>query len=368
MAKVTKLDNGKYQVQVYDQYGKRLRPTFDKKGDADAFMTMVEKIKHDNKLVKVGLRKQRITFTQALGEFKQTKQQLRPKSIQKYNNVIRQFGLFVESLNITYLDEFNVDHATQFYNALISQKPDPTGNTDKIITPKPKTVNFYIATVKAFFVEEFIKQRIPRSPMLHIKNQRVEKKSPDFYTIDELDKFFKQEMPVAYRNAFIGLLNTGCRIEELAHLTWDNVDMKNKLIHIRARGEFKPKTEKSERTIPMNDILYDLIVQISSNKLSDIYPFCSIEGKILRERRLLDACKKYAGKAGITTKAKLHKFRSTFASHLVQSGVPLERVQELLGHSTITETQKHYAKLKTDMMHDDVNKITNLIKPPDPTK
>ena len=362
MAKITKMENGKYQVQVYDTYGNRHRLTFDKKGDADAYITKIETVKHDNRLVKVNLRKQRITFDLALEDFKLSKSQLRPKSIQKYNGVIYQFGKFVEANGIIYLDEFTVDHATALYNELVKEKPDPTGNSNRMVKPKPKTVNFYLMTIKAFFREEVIKQRILRSPMLHIKNLRVEKKRPDYYTEGELKIFFQQEMPEAYRNAFIGLLHTGCRIAELANLTWAEVDIDKKIIHIKSTDDFKTKTSKSERAIPMNDILYNLLVKMSADKKSDKYPFCSKEGNQLRERTLLDECKKIAAKAGIVSRAFLHKFRSSFASHLVQNDISIEKVSELLGHTTIAETQMHYARQDTHRMHEAVNKLNELGK------
>ncbi len=74
---------------------------------------------------------------------------------------------------------------------------------------------------------------------------------------------------------------------------------------------------------------------------------------------MLEVCKKIAKEAGISSRAFLHKFRHTFATHLVRNRVPLERVQKLLGHSSITETLI-YAHLIPDDMHEDVSVLNKL--------
>jgi integrase/recombinase XerD len=176
-------------------------------------------------------------------------------------------------------------------------------------------------------------------------------------------KFFEQDMPAVNKNAFFGLLHTGCRISELSNLTWDDVDMENKVIHIHSKENFTTKTPSSERVIPMNEALYNLLEDISRNKYSRIYPFCSIEGKQLRERKLLDVCKVIAARAGISSRAYLHKFRKTFTSQLAERGVYAERLQKLLGHASIDETLQYYTKLESGKMHEDVSKINDLIKP-----
>ena len=79
----------------------------------------------------------------------------------------------------------------------------------------------------------------------------------------------------------------------------------------------------------------------------------------MRERLLIYFCKKYARLAGITSRAYLHKFRHTFASHLVQQGVPLESIKQILGHSSITQTEI-YAHNESDHLHRDVRLLDGL--------
>jgi site-specific recombinase XerD len=61
---------------------------------------------------------------------------------------------------------------------------------------------------------------------------------------------------------------------------------------------------------------------------------------------------------GLNDKLHWHSLRSSFASWLVIDGVSIYAVSKLLGHSSVAITQKHYAHLATENLHNDVNKIS----------
>ncbi len=213
--------------------------------------------------------------------------------------------------------------------------------------------------IRALFNHEVEIGHIDRSPFLHIKNIKVDKPRPEFYTETELDLFFNQNMPDAYRYAFLALLHTGLRINELINLTWDDVNIDNRLLYIRPKNEIKLKTDNAQRIIPVNDTLLDVLATIRGNRKSEIYPFCSITGKKLRERKLLTACKEIGSSAGIKSRIFLHKFRHTFATHLVKRRVPIEAIQRLLGHSNIQQSMV-YLHVRSEELHSDVALLNDL--------
>lgn len=352
--------NGRYLVDVRDINGKRLERTFRKKAEALAFELDINKIKYETMLIANGLKEQRHSIYQALEFYEMTKLDLRPKSQQKYKRVVSQLREFCNASEIQFLDEFTPEYATLFYNELRREKEVVRGKVKLMIAAKPKTANFYITAIRAFFQQEFIKGNIRRNPFLHIKNVKVPKKKPDYYTVEELKRFFAQEMPEAYRNAFIGLLYTGMRFAEMANLTWEDVDFSRRLIYIRLKEGFVTKTHNSERAIPMNIILETLLNRLVAERKSEKYVFTSTHGSQIRERRMLDICKDVAAKAEISSRAFLHKFRSTYATALVQRGVPIQNIKELLGHWSVIETEI-YAHNKSDHLHPDVAKLDNLL-------
>jgi integrase len=196
--------------------------------------------------------------------------------------------------------------------------------------------------------------------MLHIKNLRVERRRPDFYSREELKAFFSQPMDDTYRLAFMGLLFTGMRFAELANITWQDVDFERKLFFVRSSESFRTKTFNSERAIPINNVMYELLVIYYPNRLSDDFVFTSPKGFQLRERRLLDACKSIAKDAGITSNAYPHKFRHTYATMLIYNGVKIQNIKELLGHWSVSETER-YAHNKSDHLHNDVSQLDRLL-------
>ncbi len=356
---VKKLSNGKYRTDVYDINNRRIIRVFNRKKDAVEFEIKIKNEKYNQKLTSLGMRKAKVLFDDILDEYLATKSHLRPGSVQRYTSVVNQFRAFLKERGIKYLHEFTPNDASELYKRLISPRKDPTGNTDKILKAKPKTVNFYLQVFRAIFDQEVRKENLTRNPMSHIKNLKVEKKRPDYYTEEELKEFFKQKMHIKHRYIFLVLLNTGLRFQELANITWNDVDIEARTITIRPKDGFNTKTFESQRKIPMNSVVYDIVSKLAESKESE-YVFTSSKGEKITERRLLRVCKRIANDAGIKSRAYLHKFRHTFATHLVQKGVGIEKIQKLLGHSSIEETLI-YAHVRPDNLHDDVERLTVLI-------
>lgn len=353
-------ENKKYLVDTRNEYGTRKQRTFDSLSEAKAYESANFTKKYQQKLSNNKLIKPRYSIEVDLDEFLILKEGLRPKSIQKNGFVVNQLKIFSKSLNITYVDEFTPDHATLLFKHLIKEREIDRGNHTIKIKPKPKTVNGFLQITRAFFNEEVNKNHINRSPMIHIKNLRVEKRTPEYYTLEELKDFFSQEMPLAFRNAFMGFLLSGLRFQELATLTWDDIDFKKKLIHVRPKENFKTKTHNAERAIPMNDLLSELLLKCWEMNKDKNFVFCSPEGMQLRERRALEYCKAVAEKAGIKSRAFIHKFRHTFATLLIQNRVPIQSIKELLGHWSVTQTEI-YAHNKSDHMHPEVAVLNSVL-------
>jgi len=105
-----------------------------------------------------------------------------------------------------------------------------------------------------------------------------------------------------------------------------------------------------------------MLIENQINKNGNDLVFTSPNGKKLRQRSLLAKCKAIAENAKILSKATLHKFRHTFATILIQNGVPIQNIKELLGHASIAQTEI-YAHNKSDYLHQDVARLDNLLNP-----
>ena len=166
-------------------------------------------------------------------------------------------------------------------------------------------------------------------------------------------------MKLEYYNAFKGLLLTGTRFQEFANLRCNDVNLNDRFLYVRNKEGFTTKTEHSVRQIPMSDELHSIITEQLKNKKDNDYLFTGPSGQKLSERTLLAVCKRVASNAGIKSRAFLHKFRHSYASHLLHSDVPIEAIKELLGHANISETLI-YAHNKTTHRHHQVQILDDL--------
>jgi integrase len=126
-------------------------------------------------------------------------------------------------------------------------------------------------------------------------------------------------------------LDTGMRRGEILSLTWSDVDFESRLIHIKA---FNTKTE-CERTLAVTDRLFGELQALyaASEKRPDERVF-GIADNV--KKSFTSACRD-AKIQGL----RFHDTRHTFATRLVEQGVPAEMVSKLLGHTTIAMTSRY---------------------------
>lgn len=134
--------------------------------------------------------------------------------------------------------------------------------------------------------------------------------------------------PVWLKSLLVFALHTGMRRGEILNLLWKDVDFFRKLVIVvqSKNGE--------KRSIPMSQTLYNTLKSMS--KVMDI----SSRVFPMSVRSLREVFEKALNKAGIND-FHFHDLRHTFATRLVQNGVDLYKVKELLGHKTITMTMRY---------------------------
>lgn len=144
---------------------------------------------------------------------------------------------------------------------------------------------------------------------------------------------------------FIALaLHTGCRSGELLGLEWSRVDMPRRLIHLEG---IHTKAGK-RRSVPVNNEAYRALLSRANFRAThcpdSLWVFASEKGQ--RIQSVKKSFGTTCGKVGIED-FRIHDLRHTCAAWLVSAGVALPEVRDLLGHSTITMTEK-YAHLSPD--------------------
>ena len=136
-----------------------------------------------------------------------------------------------------------------------------------------------------------------------------------------------------YHAALVLLADTGMRVGELCHLTWDDVDPDSNVVMVRAKGDWRPKTG-DERAIPMTPRVCQLLQRLPRDGEWVVTAPASRHnaepGRQTSDRRLLVSLKRLL--AELDLPGHLHTFRHSFISKAIAAGVPEAVVRQWVGH------------------------------------
>lgn len=146
------------------------------------------------------------------------------------------------------------------------------------------------------------------------------------------DKFWLRDIAVIET-----LFATGARVYEISNIRIDSVDLSSGHIRIMGKGN-------KERYIQIGNtsVLELLRRYYETNELAikeSGYFFVNRRGNRFSEQSIRIMIKKYAALAGIERSVTPHMFRHSFATYLIEEGVDISCVQQILGHSSIKTTQ-----------------------------
>jgi site-specific recombinase XerD len=253
-------------------------------------------------------------------------------------------------------DEMSLRHLTGFLQVdrlgavtpslLEAYKADRLGKGTK-----PSTLNRELNTIKAMFNKAMAWGALAKNPAVSVRKLKETHKKIRYLSRDEVALLLKAASE-RMRPVIETFLHTGFRRDELIHLTWADVDFKNKVVSVQAKDGWHPKDYET-RHIPLTARLAEVLRGVP--KADEECVFRNGGGKALDAdvlshefRRLVRSC--------ALKNASIHTLRHTFASHLVMNSVDLYTVQKLLGHSSI-KTTEIYAHLAPDYLRAAMDKL-----------
>lgn len=226
---------------------------------------------------------------------------------------------------------------------------------------KAITVRGELACLSAMFHEAKRWGLIDKVPQF--KKPRASKIEWIYLTEDECARFIEActSEPLLI-NLVPFVLNTGLRTGEFLGLRWDDIDLKEEVMTIRRSyvdgHTSTPKSGKS-RIMPLNQTaLQSLIDQKPTSFMRGNLVFCNIDGSQMTKEHLRTPWARAIKRAQLRSFTR-HDLRHTFASHLVQRGVSLQVVKELLGHADIATTMI-YAHLAPQNLKDGVAALDKI--------
>ena len=221
--------------------------------------------------------------------------------------------------------------------------------------------------------------QMPKKENLNKKEKQMGVFSKEELTrIENVAAITYQSGEVRYRHTwfFLLLANTGLRAGEAIALRWDNIDLDKGFIHVKQNASVVKcrdgkenkyqvvittvKTKTGNRIVPCNEKALQALRALQdyqkSHHIHSDYVDCNDKGELLSQQTLPKILKAILKAADVPYRS-VHSFRHTFATNLIQAGVDVKVVSQLLGHSSVKITYDTYVHMGVDRAIEAVKRI-----------
>lgn len=287
--------------------------------------------------------KERISFSDALDNLIESK-----KQHASYDSFLNYRKMILKYLSSgLYLDQVITKEIYKFYGELRNRKYQPSTNR-RLLNIIKQTID--MAKRMGYLVPD------PEYPKVSVKPTRfrylsIEEEKTLLESLDPRRPITSQPPYEKRRPEFnahqqqhydfvVMLLDTGARFSEIATLEWSSIDLETKTINL-----WRPKV-RNESILYMTDRVYDILNRKFETK-SGRYIFTNTSGGPMSY--IPKMWRRTFERAGLEN-ATPHTLRHTLATRLVQSGLTIYEVKEILGHSDIKTTMRYSHLERVDAM------------------
>jgi len=197
---------------------------------------------------------------------------------------------------------------------------------------KPKTIHNDTVTIRQLVNFALKRGMVQDDPLKGLEIKKPKRTPQPCWTKEEMESIVAGSEP-PHRDPLIFLAETGARVGEAKWLTWQDVDFQRKLIHIRPKEGWKPKSGDA-RVVPMSPRLMEMLrarpqtgTWVFSARVTRRNPEANRQ---ISERRLLQYLKRVLKPLGLH--GHLHTFRHSFISFAAYNGVSERVLRQWIGH------------------------------------
>ena len=207
-----------------------------------------------------------------------------------------------------------------------------------------------LASIRSFFKYLYREGALDKNPAKLVATPKKEQHQPEFLSVDNAKLLVESpdgETAEGLRDRAILELfySSGLRISELAGLDREDLDFASGVVKVTGKGD-------KERIVPVGDKALSAVKEyaaaLDSGKKKPgpeagggVPLFINKSGARLSVRGVRRVAEKYVREAGLQGKVSPHTLRHTFATHLMGAGADLRSIQEMLGHASLSTTQKY---------------------------
>lgn len=291
---------------------------------------------------------------------------IKPSTFQRYEGIYRNY---VKSSTIagTKITKLNSVQIQNYYNDLSKDKSYSQISTlNKVLK-----VFFNWCYKDGYIIKNPCSNLTLKGNKTDIINNKI--KEVKILSIKEINTIKNYIKGTDFELLFLLDLGTGLRLGELLALDWEHINLKEKELKVDKSAKEvyiydnfdkkhietiiqTPKTRHSIRTVPIPSSLIDTL---NKKENKEGYLFLDKQGNLLKGKNVSSEWTKILKKCNIPHK-KFHSIRHTFGSILLQKGVDIETVAELMGHTAISITQM-YMHSETKIKSNSVNKLNSIL-------
>jgi len=264
-------------------------------------------------------------------------------TIKNYMNSLKNFAIWIDLP----IEEVTNQHIQAYIDCLLDKRL------------RPKTINNNLDSIRGFYnYLQNEEKAVNSNPVKKGYCLRLGRPLPKHLRDEQAQEIFKFIKSIRDRAIFMLMLRCGLRVEEVANLTLSAVDLKRGQILI-----FKGKGSKGRIVYFSKDTYDALVAYIKVRRPLRTQGFFLVEkgtykGKEISVRGIQKRIEYYSKKSEI--KVTCHHLRHTMATQLLNAGADLEIIQDLLGHSKITTTQR-YCKVSNLRVQRDYHKAMEYV-------
>jgi integrase/recombinase XerC len=222
-----------------------------------------------------------------------------------------------------------------------------------------------LAAIRSFFKYAVREGIVVRNPARMVSTPKLPKRIPAVLSAEDLNAFLDgvvacpkpagrhknrgmhddSHLMVKRDRAILEILYaSGLRVSELTGLNLADIDRKDLMLRVRGKGNKErivPYGGKAETALQAYEPLRDEMLRKAKGRGDPQAIFLNHFGTRLTQRSVARIVKKYARLANVNWDLHPHSLRHAFATHLLADGADLRAIQELLGHSSLSTTQRY---------------------------
>ena len=231
---------------------------------------------------------------------------------------------------------------------------------------KKSSIGRKLSTLKSFFRFLLREGEVERDPTVLISSPKQDQPLPTHLVVDDMFRLLEtppNDTPAGLRDrAMLEVLySCGLRVSELVGLNWGDIDGNVEVVRVKGKGNKERIVPIGRKALEALELyrarISELLAPKRRNRLSSATSatsspvFLNTRGGRLTTRSVARFVGSYARACGIALKTSPHALRHTFATHLLDAGADLRSIQELLGHSSLSTTQKYTHVNLDHLMH-----------------